>query len=165
MNLQIEPSQAVWPRAVLTTGLGLIFAPINVAAFLYIPKEMRGAAVGLFALLRNEGGSFGTSVAQTITERREIFHTLRVNEFLDPLNPAVTSYLQSITPTFLQNVGDPVAAKEMALKSLEIARDQQAMGLSYFDGFLVYAILGVILACLVPLMKRIVVEKAPVSAE
>lgn len=165
MNLQIEPSQAVWPRAVLTTGLGLIFAPLNVAAFLYIPKEMRGAAVGVFALLRNEGGSFGTSVAQTITERREIFHTLRVNEFLDPLNPAVASYLHTITPAFVQNVGDPVAAKEMALKTLELARDQQAASLSYFDGFLIYAILGVILACLVPLMKRVVVEKAPVSAE
>lgn len=164
MNLQIEPSQAVWPRAVLTVGLGLIFAPINVAAFLYIPKEIRGAAVGLFALLRNEGGSFGTTIGQTITERRDIFHTQRVNEFLDPLNPAVTSYLQTITPDFIRHFGDPVAAKEMAIQSLAAVRDQQALGLSYFDGFFLYAILGVVLACLVPLMKRSVVEKKAVVA-
>ncbi len=69
------------------------FAPLNVAAFLYIPRELRGAAVGLLALLRNEGGSVGTSVAQTIQERREQFHTLRLNENLDPLNPAVSQFL------------------------------------------------------------------------
>jgi DHA2 family multidrug resistance protein len=166
MNLQIEPSQAVWPRCVLTVGLGFIFAPINVAAFLYIPKEMRGAAVGLFALLRNEGGSFGTTVAQTITERREIFHTLRLNEFLDPLNPAVMSYLQTITPNFVRDIGDPVAAKEMALQALSTVRDQQALSLAYFDAFFILAVVGVALACLVPLMKRSVVEKkTAISAE
>jgi MFS transporter, DHA2 family, multidrug resistance protein len=56
---------------VMILGLGMIFAPLNVAAYLYIPLTLRGAAVGLFALLRNEGGSFGTSIGQTITERRE----------------------------------------------------------------------------------------------
>ena len=61
MNLEISPWQAVWPRMVLTAGLGLIFAPLNVAAFMYTPKHLRGAAVGLLALLRNEGGSVGTS--------------------------------------------------------------------------------------------------------
>ena len=75
MNLDISPQQVVWPRVVLVLGIGFIFVPINVAAYLYIPRNLRGAAVGLFALLRNEGGSFGTSMGQTITERREQFHT------------------------------------------------------------------------------------------
>src|SRR5262249_34544330 len=89
LNLQISPIQVVWPRMLLTLGLGLIFAPINVAAFKYTPVHLRGAAVGLLALLRNEGGSVGTSMAQTIQERREQFHLSRVGEFLDPLNPYV----------------------------------------------------------------------------
>ena len=50
------------------------------------------------ALLRNEGGSVGTSVGQTITERREIFHALRLNENLDPLNPAANSYVAQAQP-------------------------------------------------------------------
>jgi DHA2 family multidrug resistance protein len=37
MNLQISPWQVVWPRVVMIVGLSLIFAPINVAAFLYTP--------------------------------------------------------------------------------------------------------------------------------
>ena len=85
LNLEISPWQIVWPRVVFIAGLSMIFAPLNVAAFLYLPKELRGAAVGLLALLRNEGGSVGTSVAQTIQERRDQFHSLRLGENLDPL--------------------------------------------------------------------------------
>src|SRR6202012_1391336 len=100
LNLDISPGQVVWPRVVMVAGLGLVFAPLNVAAYLYIPRALRGAAVGVFALLRNEGGSVGTSLGQTLTERREQFHTLRLNEYLDPLNPAVTSYLQQVRPDY-----------------------------------------------------------------
>ena len=45
------------------------------------------------SLLRNEGGSVGTSMSQTIQERRDQFHLVRLNDFLDPLNPHVTIYL------------------------------------------------------------------------
>ena len=66
MNLDISPGQAVWPRVVLIVGLAMCFAPANVAAYLYTPAALRGAAVGLLSLLRNEGGSVGTSMAQTV---------------------------------------------------------------------------------------------------
>ena len=54
MNLDIAPGQVVWVRVVMVAGLGLVFAPVNVAAYLYMPRALRGAAVGLLALLRNE---------------------------------------------------------------------------------------------------------------
>jgi DHA2 family multidrug resistance protein len=166
LNLEIAPWQVVWPRVVMVAGLGMLFAPLNVAAYLYIPRSLRGAAVGLLALLRNEGGSVGTSMGQTITERREIFHALRLNENLDPLNPAVNSYIAQVQPGFLQQTGDPVAAQQMALQSLENLREQQSSALAYFDAFLIFAVLGVVLAFLVPLMKRSVAEKgAHVAAE
>src|SRR5271157_486641 len=166
LNLDISPWQVVWPRVVMVGGLGLVFAPINVAAFLYIPRTLRGAAVGLMSLLRNEGGSVGTSMSQTIIERREIFHALRLNEHLDPLNPAVNSYIAQARPGFLQQTGDPAAAQRMAWQSLENLREQQAWALSYFDAFLIFAVLAVVLAFLVLLMKRSVAEKgAHIAAE
>ena len=64
MNLQISIWQVIWPRMVLTLGLGLLFAPASVAAYKYVPVHLRGAAVGLFSLLRTEGGSVGTSMSQ-----------------------------------------------------------------------------------------------------
>ena len=166
LNLEISPWQIVWPRVVFIMGLSTIFAPLNVAAFLYIPPQLRGAAVGLLALLRNEGGSVGTSVAQTIQQRRDQFHSLRLNENLDPLNPAVNSYLDQVQPGFLQQTGDPVAAKQMALQSLANLREQQSSALSYFDIFFIFAVVAVALVGLVFFMKRSVAAKdAHVTAE
>jgi DHA2 family multidrug resistance protein len=166
LNLEISPWQIVWPRVVFIMGLSAIFAPLNVAAFINIPPQLRAAAVGLLALLRNEGGSVGTSVAQTIVQRREQFHALRLGENLDPLNPAVNSYLDQTQPIFLQQTGDPVAAKQMALQTLADLREQQALALAYFDTFFVIAVGAVALIVLIFFMKRSVAAKdAHVAAE
>ncbi|HWB07823.1 MAG TPA: DHA2 family efflux MFS transporter permease subunit [Pirellulales bacterium] len=166
MNLEIAPWQAILPRVVTIAGLGMAFAPINVAAFLYTPRHMRAAAVGLFALLRNEGGSFGTSMAHTLQVRRDQFHTWRVGEFLDPFNSTVTSYLEQAQAFFFQQTGDAPRARRMAFQRLADLRERQAASLAYFDVFLVFAVLALALAFLVLLMKRSVAEKgAHVGAE
>jgi DHA2 family multidrug resistance protein len=159
LNLEISPWQVVWPRVVFIIGLSAIFAPLNVAAFLYIPPQLRGAAVGLLALLRNEGGSVGTSIAQTIQERRDQFHSLRLNENLDALNPAVNSFLQQAHAGFLQQNGDPVAARQMALQALANLHDQQSSSLAYFDVFFVFAIVAAALVVIVFFMRRSVAAK------
>lgn len=164
MNLSISPWQIVWPRVVIIIGLGFLFAPLNVAAFATIPIAVRGAAVGLLALLRNEGGSVGTSVAQTVLERREQFHTLRLNEFLDPLNPAVTSILDLGEKIFMTQTGDPVASRYMAYQLMANMRDRQATALAYFDIFWVAAVLAISLLLLVALMKKSTAEKGSHAA-
>ncbi|HEX3725535.1 MAG TPA: MFS transporter, partial [Pirellulales bacterium] len=158
LNLQIAPSQVVWPRVVLILGLSLIFAPLNVAAYLYIPTHLRGAAVGLFALLRNEGGSFGTSMAQTLQERRGQFHAARVGEFLDPLNPAVNSFMAQ-AQEFFQQEPDAAGAQQRAWQTLQNLREQQAASLASFDVFWIAGALCAGLVFLVLLMKRSVAEK------
>jgi len=166
MNLDISPWQVVWPRVVMVVGLSFIFAPLNVAAYLYTPARLRGAAVGLLALLRNEGGSFGTSMAQTLQERREQLHTLRLGELVDPVNPAVHSFLEHARSSFFTHNGDPYGAQRMALQLLGNLRQQQAASLAYFDVFWVATVLAVALVLAVSLMKRSVAEKGgQVAAE
>jgi DHA2 family multidrug resistance protein len=165
-NLYISPGYIVWSRIVLIIGLSLVFAPLNVAAFINTPQALRGAAVGLFALLRNEGGSVGTSMAQTIQERRETFHTLRLNEHLDPFNPAVSDYIHQAQAYLAQQLGDPAGATQKAWQSLANLRDQQATSLGYFDTFWLFAVIGGFLAFMVLLMKPAIAAKgAHVSAE
>jgi DHA2 family multidrug resistance protein len=159
MNLDISPGQAVWPRVVLIVGLAMCFAPANVAAYLYTPLAMRGAAVGLLSLLRNEGGSMGTSLAQTVQERREQFHSLRLGEWLDPFNPAAGSFLGQAAGPFLRQTADPVVAQQLALQSLADLRQQQASALAYFDVFWILAVVMVALVVVVLVMKRSVAEK------
>src|SRR5262245_7380728 len=159
MNLQISPWQVVWPRVVLVMGLGMIFAPLNVAAFMYTPRELRGAAVGLFSLLRNEGGSVGTSLAQTIQERRDQFHLERLGEHLDPFNPGWNNAVAQLQAVFTRQTGDPVTAKHMAWQVLSNLRDQQASSLAFFDVFWVCAVVSLALVFLLFFMRRSVAEK------
>jgi MFS transporter, DHA2 family, multidrug resistance protein len=159
MNLDISPGQVVWPRVMLVLGLSMCFAPANVAAYLYTPPLLRGAAVGLLSLLRNEGGSVGTSMAQTIQERRDQFHVLRLGETLDSFNAHVVSFLDQARGIFLQQTGDPSAAQEFAWQSLDNLRQQQASSLAYFDVFLLLAVVMVVPILTVLLMKRSVAEK------
>ena len=158
-NLDISPGQAIWPRVVVVAGLAVCFAPANVAAYLYTPLALRGAAIGLLSLLRNEGGSVGVSLAQTYQERRDQFHTLRLNEYLDPLNAAANSFLAQAHAVFLQQSGDPAASQQFAWQQLETLRDQQASSLAYFDCFWMVAALTFAVAFVVLLMKRSVAEK------
>jgi len=144
----------------------MIFAPLNVAAFKYTPQHLRGAAVGLFALLRNEGGSVGTSIAQTMQIRREQLHFSRLDDSLTPLHPQVQSFLERGQAFFMQQTGDPAQSQQMTLQVLANLRLQQAASLAYFDVFYLCAALGACLVVLVLLMKRSVAEKgAHVGAE
>lgn len=166
LNLQISPWQIVWPRVVVIAGLSMIFAPLNLAAFQHIPPQLRGAAVGLLALLRNEGGSVGTSVGHTILQRREQFHALRVNETLDPLNPAFNAAYAQGQTFFLQHTGDPFLSQQLSLATIERLRAQQSLALAYFDVFWVLAVVAAALVFLVIFMRRSVAEKgAHVAAE
>jgi MFS transporter, DHA2 family, multidrug resistance protein len=166
MNLYISPWQVVWPRVVMICGLSMIFAPLNVAAFKYTPQHLRGAAIGLFALLRNEGGSVGTSMAQTMQERREQFHLSRLDDTMGQLNPHIQSYLERGHTFFMRLTGDPARSQLDTVQALADLRQQQAASLAYFDVFWLCAALGVLLVFLVPLMKRSVAEKGqPVGGE
>jgi len=159
LNLDISPEQVIWPRVLVVAGLAVCFAPANVAAYLYTPLALRGAAVGLLSLLRNEGGSVGTSLAQTFQERRDQFHVLRLGEYLDSFNAAANSFLARGQAFFLQQTADPVAAQQLALQELENLRQQQASSLAYFDSFWMMAVLTFVVAFLVLLMKRSVAER------
>jgi DHA2 family multidrug resistance protein len=166
LNLDVGPWHVIVPRIVVVAGLSMCFVPLNVAAFLYLPKQARGAAVGLLALLRNEGGSVGTSLAHIIHERREQFHSLRLNEALDPLNPTVGEWLERGQQLFLRATGDPARAQQMALEALAHERHRQALSLSYFDVFAILVAVPLALLLLLFWMRRSVAEKgAAVAAE
>jgi DHA2 family multidrug resistance protein len=105
-------------------------------------------------------------VAQTIQERRDQFHTVRLNEFLDSFNPAVSDLLARGQAFFMQQTGDAPLSRQLTLQSLENMRNRQASSLAYFDIFWVSAAVAIVLVFLVLLMRRSVAEKgAHIGAE
>ena len=123
-----------------------------------------GGAFGLLSLLRNEGGCVGTSMVQTVQERRLQFHSLPLGEYLDPFNAAAQSFIAQARALF--QTGDPVLSQQLAWQALENVRQQQASALAYFDVFWLLAVVMLGLVPIVLLMKRSVAEKgARIGAE
>ena len=158
MNLEIGPWQVIWPHMLLMLGIGLVFAPISVAAYKHIPVHLRAAAVGLLSLLRTEGGSVGTSLAQTIRERREQLHFSRLAESLGSLNPHVQPFLARTRDVYFQWSGDPARSRQMGYEALNALREQQATAMAFFDVFFLCAVVTAVLVFLVLFMKRSVAE-------
>jgi DHA2 family multidrug resistance protein len=101
-----------------------------------------------------------------VLERREQFQTLRLNENLDALNPAIARFFQQGQEFFLGHTGDLSLSRQMTLQTLENARNQQALSLAYFDVFWCSAAVAAALVFLVLLMRRSVAEKgAHITAE
>ncbi|HUA52123.1 MAG TPA: hypothetical protein VMB81_08160, partial [Candidatus Sulfotelmatobacter sp.] len=102
-------------------------------------------------------GSVGTSMAQTMYERRDQFHVLRLGEYLDPFNAAAHSFLGQAQALF--DTGDPALSQQLAWQGLDQLRQQQAAALSYFDVFWLLAVVALALVPVVLAMKRSVAQK------
>ena len=74
-------------------------------------------------------------------------------------NANAASFLDQAQALFLQQSGDPSAARQLALQSLENLRQQQASSLAYFDVFLLLAVATLAPLFAVLLMKRSIAEK------
>ena len=55
------------PRCVQMAGVGMLFVPLNNAAYLYLPRNQVNNATGLFNMLRNEGGSLGIAIVTVLS--------------------------------------------------------------------------------------------------
>jgi DHA2 family multidrug resistance protein len=135
-----------------------MFAPLAVAAYKYLPRELRGPAAGIYAVLRNEGGSVGTSVGRTLLERRTTFHADRLVETLHPLNPSFGQAIDTGQAFYQGITGDPAGSELLALQSIEDLRQQQAALMAYLDAFFVCSVLALALIPLALLMRRSVAE-------
>ena len=159
MNLEASPGQMVWGRVIQQVGTASLFAPLSVAAFLYLPRELRGPAAGIFAALRNEGGSLGTTLGQTIVTRRTPLHTARLGENLNAYNPAFNDAMQSFQSFFYQATGDPEGSREMALGAVDALRQQQSSALAFLDAFWILAVMALALIPLCFFMRKSVAEE------
>ncbi len=162
LTLQVSASQLIWPRIVQTLGAGLLWVPINTAAYLYIPREQTNNASGLFNLIRNEGSSIGVAVVTTLLQRRAQFHQTWMAGHVTPLHPQATSILQQMSG--IGGPGDVVSGMQQGLARLYGLVQREALTLAYLDMFRLFAFASLLVIPLVFLMRRSVAKGGELAA-
>ncbi len=69
LNLNASPYTLIAPRCVQMLGVGMLWVPLNNAAYLYLSQDQVNHAAGLLNMLRNEGGSLGIAMVTVLVDR------------------------------------------------------------------------------------------------
>ncbi|MBA4062623.1 MAG: MFS transporter [Isosphaera sp.] len=153
MTVYLSPGEVATPRAVQVFGLILVLIPCMSTAYQSVPRDQVAAAAGLFSFLRFTGGAVGTALGATLLERRGQFHTQRLGEGWDALDPRLREAHDALAGEFLKATGDPAAAGAMAWDWLNTLRDNQALSLAAFDVYWVGAWAALGLLVLIAMMR------------
>src|SRR5262249_25174212 len=66
IDLLVSFSSATWLRIAQVVGLGFLFVPITLVAYVGIPAEKSNAVAGMINFMRNIGSNAGTSLVTTM---------------------------------------------------------------------------------------------------
>ena len=163
-HLSTQSGTADTTLALLLRGLGtgLLFVPINQAAFASLKKSELQQASGLLSLSRQLGGSFGVALLATFVQQHIQFHRVGLLGNYALSNGLFDQRLQGLTGALMTHGMSRADAAPAALGLLDQGLMRQAMTMSYNDAFLVMLIVNLITLPAVLLLRR---PKASVHVE
>jgi DHA2 family multidrug resistance protein len=121
-------------------GLGFLFVPVNLIAYVGMPAEKSGNVAGIVNFMRNIGSSIGTSMVTTLIARRAQVHQLYLAAHTTQGNPAFTLAATSLTRRLFVRGLDASRATSQAYDRLYQLLIQQATTLGYIDTFWILAV-------------------------
>ncbi|MDQ0391476.1 DHA2 family efflux MFS transporter permease subunit [Labrys monachus] len=145
LSPDINFSYAVWARVILAAGLPFIFIPITTASYDGVPPDKTDQASALINVARNQGGSFGVALAQTVLARREQFHQSRLSEHTIPSSTNYQAAMQHLTELFMAQGAGKAGATQEATAWIGQTIAAQATFLAYIDVFWVLALLAAVM--------------------
>ena len=154
IDLQISFNAAVWLRIAQVIGLGFLFVPITLVAYIGIAPEKNNAVAGLINFMRNMGSSVGTSLVTTLIARRSQLHQLRLVGKARTDNPNFMNIAQSMTQHFANSGLGRHEAQATAYARIYQSLQAQAASLAYIDTFMVLCVGAAIMFCLTFFLKK-----------
>ncbi|MGB7728389.1 MAG: DHA2 family efflux MFS transporter permease subunit [Candidatus Acidiferrum sp.] len=154
IDLLISFSAAVWLRIAQVIGLGFLFVPITLAAYVGIAPEKNNSVAGIVNFMRNMGSSVGTSIVTTLIARRSQFHQARLVEHARPDNPNFQNSLNGLTQHLANSGLGTHEAQGQAYARIYEGLQAQAASLSYIDTFMVLAVGAGIMFLLSFMLKK-----------
>jgi DHA2 family multidrug resistance protein len=148
IDLQISFSAAVWLRITQVIGLGFLFVPITLVAYVGIAPEKNNAVAGIVNFMRNMGSSVGTSIVTTVIARRSQFHQARLVEHARLDNPVFQNSVNGLSQRLAHSGLGAHEARAQAIGRIYQGLQAQAASLAYIDTFMVLAVGAGIMFCL-----------------
>jgi DHA2 family multidrug resistance protein len=145
IDLQISFSAATWLRITQVIGLGFLFVPITLVAYVGIAPEKNNSVAGIVNFMRNMGSSVGTSLVTTVIARRSQVHQLRLVEKARVDNPNFANSVQGFTQHFIGRGLGKHEALATAYARIYQAVQAQSACLAYIDTFMVLCVASAIM--------------------
>ncbi len=140
IDLQISFSAATWLRIAQVIGLGFLFVPISLVAYIGLPPEKNNSVAGIINFMRNMGSSVGTSIVTTLIARRSQLHQARLVEYARVDNPNFANAAQGLARQFASGGLSRHEANATAYAQIYQTLQAQAASLSYIDTFMVLSV-------------------------
>jgi MFS transporter, DHA2 family, multidrug resistance protein len=154
IDLQISFRAATMLRIAQVIGLGFLFVPISLVAYIGIAPEKNNAVAGIVNFMRNMGSSVGTSIVTTLIARRSQFHQARLVEYARPDNPNFQNSLNGLTRPLAHSGLSAPDALAHAYARIYRSLQAQAASLAYIDTFMVLAVGAAMMFCLTFVLKK-----------
>jgi DHA2 family multidrug resistance protein len=154
IDLQISFSAATWLRITQVIGLGFLFVPITLVAYIGIAPEKNNAVAGIVNFMRNMGSSVGTSLVTTLIARRSQFHQARLVEHVRVDNPNFVNSANRLTQHFATAGVGKHEAQITAYARIYQSLQAQAASLAYVDTFMVLSVGAAIMFFLAFVLKK-----------
>jgi len=154
IDLDISFKAAALLRIAQVIGLGFLFVPISLVAYIGISPEKNNAVAGIVNFMRNMGSSVGTSIVTTLIARRSQFHQARLVEHARPDNPNFQNALNGLAERFAHSGLGAVEAQGRAYAQIYQNVQAQAASLAYIDTFMVLAVGAAVMFFLTFVLKK-----------
>jgi DHA2 family multidrug resistance protein len=154
IDLQMSFSAATWLRIAQVIGLGFLFVPITLVAYIGIAPEKNNAVAGIINFMRNMGSSVGTSLVTTLIARRSQFHQLRLVENARIDNPNFANAAHGLAEHFVRGGLGRREALATAYARIYQGLQGQAASLAYIDTFMVLSVAAGIMFLLSFILRK-----------
>ncbi|HEY2118131.1 MAG TPA: DHA2 family efflux MFS transporter permease subunit [Candidatus Acidoferrum sp.] len=154
IDLLISFNAAVWLRITQVIGLGFLFVPITLVAYIGIPPERNNSVAGIVNFMRNMGSSVGTSLVTTLIARRSQYHQEILIGYTRPDNQNFQNTVTGLSQQLNHSGLGAHEATAQAYARIYQGVQAQAASLAYIDTFMVLAVGAAIMFFLAFLLKK-----------
>jgi DHA2 family multidrug resistance protein len=162
MSADYSGDQFWIPNMIRAAGQALVMGPMTSIAMIGVAQMESAGASGIFNMLRNLGGAFGTALLGTLVTKREQFHSNIIGSSVNLSSETVRDRIEMMTGYFkARGISDTAAAHEQAVISLGQTVRRQALIMGYSDAFAVLGFMLILAACFIVFTRKGQASGAP----